>query len=244
MNSCVYEGSVFHGRKDAVDHAFSVPLFLVYLDLDELPALCENTPGWSQRRFAPTQFRRGDFLGDPALPLGDAVRKHVESVVGVRPSGPIRLLTQLRYWGLIFNPVSFYYCFAEDGESVEWVVADVTNIPWRERHAYVVPFGDGTAHLDKQFFVSPFLGMDLDYTWHFDVPGDTLRFAMLCHRAERRVFEARLSMRRRPLEGASRAGIWWRHPWMSARTIVSIYWQAFRLRLKGAPVYAHPSGPR
>lgn len=242
MKSCVYQGSVFHTRHTPVHHTFEVPLFLVYLDLEEVTALCESTLGWSQRRFAPTQFRRADYLGDPALDLADAVRKRVEEKTGKRPTGPIRLLTQLRYWGFTFNPVSFYYCFGADGVAVEWIVAEVTNIPWGERHAYVVPFGDGSAELDKRFFVSPYLPMDLIYRWRFNAPGEYLRFEMACDREGERVFDAELAMRKRPLAGASWAGIWRRHPWMSARTVASIYWQALRLRRKGVPLFAHPSG--
>ncbi len=240
MKSCVYEGEVHHTRYGPQRHAFRVPLFLVYLDLDEVESICEETVGWSSRRFAPTRFRRADYLGPADRSLADAVRDRVEGAHGVRPQGPIRLLTQLRYWGVVFNPVSFYYCFDAAGESVEWIVAEVTNIPWRERHAYVVPFGDGTMRLDKAFYVSPYLPMDLEYHWRFDPPGESLRVGMGCRRGEERVFDASLGMRRRPLRGATRAGVWWRHPWMGVRTLASIYWHALRLRRKGARAYPRP----
>ncbi len=241
MRSCVYEGSVHHARYEPCHHAFRVPLFLVYLDLDEVSEVCERNRGWSDQHFAPTQFRRSDYLGDPELELAEAVRRKVASSVGTRPTGPIRLLTQLRYWGFVFNPVSFYYCFAEDGVSVEWIVAEVTNIPWRERHAYVVPFADGSAQLEKEFYVSPYLPMKLDYQWRFGVPGEHLDFSMRCVRQGQPVFDASLSLARRPIAGATRCGIWLRHPWMSVRTVASIYWQAFRLRRKGVPMYPHES---
>ena len=72
------------------------------------------------------------------MPLADAVRDLVEERTGARPAGPIRLLTHLRSFGHCFNPVSFYYCFDPAGERVEAVVAEVTNTPWGERHAYVL----------------------------------------------------------------------------------------------------------
>ncbi len=241
MNSCVYEGHVFHARHAPERHAFRVPLFLVYLDLDEVETICDETLGWSSRRFAPTRFRRADYLGPPERGLADAVRDRVAAQCGARPEGPIRLLTQLRYWGVVFNPVSFYYCFDPAGERVEWLVAEVTNIPWRERHAYVVPFGDGTMRLDKAFYVSPYLPMDLQYEWRFEPPGPSLAVGMSCLRDGERVFDASLAMTRRPLRGATRAGVWWRHPWMGVRTVAAIYWQALRLRHKGARAHPRPA---
>ena len=105
---------------------------MLYLDLDELPALFDGYAFASARRRALAEFRRSDHLGDPALALSEEIRALVGARTGVRPQGPVRLLTNLRYFGLCFNPVSFYYCFEDDGQSVAAVVAEVTNTPWLE----------------------------------------------------------------------------------------------------------------
>jgi DUF1365 family protein len=114
-------------------------MFMVLLDLDELPRCFDGRLLWSARRPALAWFRRADYLGDPGTPLARAVRELVAERTGTRPEGPIRLLTHLRYFGHCFNPVSFYYCYDRDGERVQAVVAHVTNTPWGERHAYVMP---------------------------------------------------------------------------------------------------------
>ena len=74
------------------------------------------------------------------MPLDSAVRDLVLERTGraARP-GPIRLLTHLRYFGYSFNPVSFYYVFDATDTRVETIVAEITNTPWKERHAYVLP---------------------------------------------------------------------------------------------------------
>ena len=87
---------------------------------------------------APAWFRRADYLGDPAVPLDQAVLDLVEERTGRRPDGPVRLLTSVRTFGHVFNPVSFYYCFDRGGEQVQAVVAEVTNTPWGERHTYAL----------------------------------------------------------------------------------------------------------
>ena len=67
--SCVYVGWIRHRRFEPVEHGFRYPLFLMYLDLDELPAALDGHLAWSARRPAIARFRRSDFLGDPGRPL-------------------------------------------------------------------------------------------------------------------------------------------------------------------------------
>ena len=138
MKSAIYTGTVRHRRLKPAGHAFSYKVFMPYLDLDELPALLDRVPAWSARRPALARFRRSDFLGDARRPLKEAVYDRVEEVTGERPCGPVRLLANLRYFRLIINPISCYYCFAEDGETLRFLVAEVTNTPWGESHSYVL----------------------------------------------------------------------------------------------------------
>ena len=168
--SAVYEGWVRHRRFEPVEHSFRYRFFLTYLDLAELPGVLDPFPLYSARRRAPARFRRADYLGDPARPLDECVRDVVADAGAPRPAGPVRLLTGLRYLGHSFNPVSFYYCFDPTGRRVEAVVAEVENIPWGERHAYVLERGDreGTVlvdELEKNHHVSPLMGMDQTYSF-------------------------------------------------------------------------------
>ena len=137
--SCLYEGSVRHRRHGTPRDELHYRMFMVYLDLDELPECFDGRLLWSARRPALAWFRRADHLGDPRTPLAEAVRELVAERTGTRPEGPIRLLTHLRYFGHCFNPVSFYYCYDATGEQLSAVVAHVTNTPWGERHSYVLP---------------------------------------------------------------------------------------------------------
>jgi hypothetical protein len=129
VNSCLYEGTIRHRRRGPLDE-FNHRLFMVCLDLEELPGLFDGRLLWSARRPAPAWFRRSDYLGDPHTSLADEVRSLVAERTGGWPDGPIRLLTHMRYFGQCFNPVSFYYCYDTAGERVMAVVAEVTNTPW------------------------------------------------------------------------------------------------------------------
>jgi uncharacterized protein len=250
-SSAVYEGWVRHRRFEPVEHAFRYRLFLMYLDLDELPEVLDPFPLFSARRAAPARFRRGDYFGDPRRPLAECARDAVETASGRRPSGPVRLLANLRYLGHVFNPVAFYYCFDAADKRVEAVVADVNNIPWGERHPYVLGRGsrEGAVlaeELDKRLHVSPLMGMDQTYSFRATEPGPSLVVQIESRPREGggKAFDATLSLRRQELSAARLSRLLARYPAMSLQVVAKIYAQALRLRLKGARGFPHPEGAR
>lgn len=249
--SAVYEGWVRHRRFEPVEHSFRYRLFLMYLDLDELPGVLDPYPGWSARRRALARFRREDFIGDPARPPAECVRDAVEAETGRRPAGPVRLLAGLRYLGHSFNPVSFYYCFDSAGARVEAVVADVRNIPWGERHAYVLARGhrEGpvlSEELDKALHVSPLMGMDQRYSFRATEPDARLAVHIESRPREGdgKSFDATLALRRRELSRPLMARLLARYPALSLQVVARIYTQSLRLKLKGARYFPHPDGSR
>jgi DUF1365 family protein len=158
------------------------------------------------------------------------------------------MLTHLRYFGHIFNPVTFYYVFDSAGEKAETIVANITNTPWGERHSYVLDARDnvGTGQdkhfrFAKSFHVSPFLDMDMEYDWRFSEPGDVLRVQMINWRQGTRLFAANLDLKRRELDGGSLARMLLCYPPITLKAVAGIYWQALRLCIKGATFYPHPA---
>jgi uncharacterized protein len=247
--SCLYEGSIRHRRSSPRDE-FSFPLFMAYLDVDELPGVFDASRLWSARGPALAWFRRGDYLGDPATPLRAAVADVVMQQTGAAAEGPIRLLTHLRYFGHCFNPVSFYYCYDAAGEQVTAVVAHVTNTPWGERHAYVMAADERSDHgtttvltgrFAKALHVSPLMGMDHTYDWHLSEPGERLSVHIRSTRDDGAcAFDATLSLRRRALTSAALRRALLRYPALTMRLTARIYTHALRLRLRGASYHAHP----
>ena len=248
MDSCIYEGRVRHTRSKPATHQFNYRLFMMYLDLDELPAIFENRWFWSASRPALARFRRSDHLGPSDRPLVDVIRDLVERQTGNRPRGPIRLLTNLSYFGYCFNPVSFYYCFANDGETLEYIVAEVNNTPWGERDTYVLNcqhngLTESSWRFDpaKKMHVSPFMPMDIEYDWMMTSPADRLSVYMANSENGVRVFDAALILNRKNISSWSLAGVLLRFPLMTAKIIFAIHWEALRLWLKRCPVYTHPA---
>ncbi|MBI3296520.1 MAG: DUF1365 domain-containing protein [Elusimicrobia bacterium] len=245
MNSALYAGRVRHRRLTPAPHAFSYSVYYLLLDLEELPRLLEDCPFFSTRRPAPVRFRRADHLGDPAEPLEESVRSLVQERLGRRPEGRIELLTQPRTWGVGFNPVSFFYCYDSVG-TLDAVVAEVSNTPWLERHCYVMDArgrsaGSLSFEFKKEFHVSPFIPMEIDYRWSFSRPGAALGIHMENRQDGVLSFEATMGLRRRPLDSRTLAAALAEFPFMTAKIVTAIYWQALLLKLKGAPFFTHPA---
>jgi DUF1365 family protein len=240
--SGIYEGTLRHRRFEVTEREFSHQMALAYIDLDELPGLLggrlvERLPGL-------LRFRRRDYLGPEGVPLDVAVRDAVEQELGFRPAGPVRVLTQLRSFGVCFNPVSFYYCFEPGGERLDAVIAEVTNTPWGERHRYVLRADDESVvegGFDKAMRVSPFMGMDQRYVWRLKEPAETLSVHIENRGSEGELaFDATLAMRRHELTAASVRAFTRRYPLASLRVLALIYGHAIGLRLAGVPAHPHP----
>ena len=247
MKSAVYEGRVRHRRFEPVENRFAYSVFMVWLDLDELDTVFAGRWLWSTKRAAPLRFRREDHLGDPRVPLPEAVRDLVQEQTGLRPSGPIRLLTNLRTFGYLMNPVSFFYCYDAD-EQLEAIVAEINNTPWGERHCYALAVQDaeqkGRAlrfRFGKAFHVSPFMPMEQQYDWRFMPPGDHLLVHMENHEADRRPLDATLTLTRHPITGRRLARTLLRYPFMTGKVVAAIYWQALKLWWKRVPFHSHPA---
>lgn len=252
MNSCLYEGRVRHRRFEPRSHEFSYRLYLMYLDLDELPQLFDRFWLWSARRFNLAWFNRADHLGDPRQPLAEAVREMLYERTGVKATGPIRLLTHCRYLGFGFNPTSFYYCYDRDGKRVENIIAEVNNTPWGEQYCYVLTEADNVAreraaarHKQyrpvKDFHVSPFMPMDIDYDWRFSQPSDRLTVHMQNFVDSRKLFDATLDLDYRPMTSMNMARVLLQYPVITIKVVVAIYYQALRLMLKRTPFFDHPA---
>lgn len=237
FQSAIYKGEVFHRRFVPKNHTFSYKVFLMWLNLDEIELLNTSVKGFSSESWAPIRFKRQDYYGDPSKPLKQCILEKMTELAGQEMQGDIYLLSQMRTFGFYFSPVNFYYLQQHDG-TFSHLLAEVSNTPWNERHYYLVDLAK-QEDSEKQFHVSPFNPMDMQYKWAISQPQDILQLSLSCHK-ESKHFVASLNLSKIEMNSKNLFNVVVSIPNMAIKTVFGIYWQALKLFLKGVPVYPHP----
>lgn len=244
MQSAIYRGSVRHRRKTPGQHHFQYQVFMVYLDLAEMDHVFDGSRLWSCSRPTLAWMRREDYL-DGHGKLDTEVRQRVEDETGSWPTGPIRVLTNLRYFGFIINPITVYYCFEEDGKHLQALLLEVTNTPWKEKTVYVLPCDPNRRKqrisFEKSLHVSPFMPMDMTYRWYSNTPDARLAIHLENYQAREKWFDATLALQRVEITGSTLRSTLLQHPFMTLKVVSAIYWQAAKLYFqRRASFFRHP----
>jgi DUF1365 family protein len=260
--SCLYQGMLRHRRFEPIEIGFRYPVRFLYLDLAELDDAFGDSRLWSIENRAPARFLRTDHLGPANEPLDASVRHLLKTRMGWAPAGPIRLLTQPRVFGFLWNPLSLYYCFEADGQTLTALVAEVKNTPWGEHHCYVLDLttrdSDQSSEArarrrstSKSFHASPFMEMAMQYEWRVRTPGRTLTLSILSEHSNRppsknREYgapysQADLVLNRREIDPGSLRSTFWQSPLVPLRTRLAGYWQAWRLVWRRVSISKHPN---
>ena len=236
MKPALYIGSIAHRRRIPVVHTFQYPFFMWFLNLDELDQLPSVGRWFSTKRWAMSRFNRPDYYGDSEVPLADAIRSRMEELTGEPVTGQVCGLLNMRTLSVYFSPVNFYYGYDDKGDFSHFL-AEVSNIPWNERHQYAHYVGGGALTPDhpKEFHVSPFNDEKQHYSWTLEKPGPNLSVQLDVSDSRGHIFTAQLGLNRHPLNLQSIRAQILKKPAMTMSIIAGIYWQAFNLFRKGVP---------
>ena len=241
MRSHLLEGTVRHRRARPFVYTLEHDVYYIALDLDELDEVPRRIRLISRNRRNLLSFRDGDHLDPPAVDLRAAVREHLRAG-GVEPDGwRITLITNLRVFGYVFNPASFYLCRDASGD-LQVVIVEVHNTH-HERHLYTLSRpADGSgfvASMDKDFYVSPFIETTGQYTVRVRDEPTRLRISINHDQDEGLLLHASIDLARRPLTDRTVARMLVHHPFVTQKTIGLIHWHALRLWRRGAPFHRH-----
>lgn len=245
----IYTGWVRHRRYSPKAHDFQYPLAMLMLDLGAVRETFAKSPFWSQERFNLISFKRKNYIQtaegeEQSITL--AVAEHIKKQTGESFSGRIVLLTHPRYLGFVMNPVSFYFCYADN--RLVHIVAEINNTPWDERFTYVLtpePVDALKPHtvsfdFDKKFHVSPFMPMDMQYQWRFSLHLDKINIHMLLKQQDDTVFDATMQAVQQEFTAKSMLRLPLVYPVQTVLVAVRIYWNAFLLYIKGVKFLNHP----
>lgn len=236
LNSGLFIGKVRHRRFTPVKHQFLYSLFMAAIDLDEVDTLAKGVAGFSRKKWGLACFYHQDYL-DGRRNTKQAAQAKLQELTGEQLSGKVVALCQLRYLGLYFSPVNFYYLYDEQGEW-RYLLAEVSNTPWNERHYYAVP-SEQHWQQQKAFHVSPFNPIAQQYSWKVK-PLTDKAFVHLSVARKAREFDATLVLEKRPFSSKTLSLLLAKTPIMTVKVVFLIYWQALKLWIKGAPFYSHP----
>ena len=254
----LFKGTVTHTRTSPIAHQFQYSFFQIWLDV-ERPELIDNiSPFWSSKKHNLVRFNRHHYLpnnDNKTQSLHQSICKKIQQQTNKHFQGKAYLLANLSYWGYCYNPVSFYFCYNPNGK-LEFILSEIHNTPWGERFTYVHDISSSVNKtssqrenkandklqfkFDKQFHVSPFMPMDLQYDWQFQTAKNKILISMNLHQKEQSIFNATLNLQGEELSSYQANKLPFNYPFMCFKVLFSIYWNALRLWFKGVTFFDHP----
>jgi uncharacterized protein len=244
-NSALYVGQVTHRRLRPRKHALRYRTFALLLDLDELPDLAARSRLLSHNSFNLFSFYDRDY-GSGATPLREQIEGHARQVGLDLDGGSIRLLTMPRILGYAFNPISLYFCHGRNGELLA-ILYEVNNT-FGQRHSYFIPVEAAAAgpirqSCVKQFYVSPFMAMDMVYEFTVTPPREKVSIAIVERDRQGVVLTATQAQDRVALTDAALARVFFSHPLLTLKVVVGIHLEALVLWIKGLRLQIRPPPP-
>jgi DUF1365 family protein len=243
MKSCIYKGRVSHHRYTPRAHAFTYSLFMMYVDLEELPTLFNKYLLWAVNKSNLASFHSKDHHGEEPN-LADSIRSLVFEKTGQKADGPIRLLTHFRYFSYVFNPLSMYFCYDSSDKTVTHVVAEVMNTPWKEQHCYVLSNKQRdqiiSASHNKEFHVSPFMNMNMEYRWKIHTPDNHMNINIENWTQDEKVFDASIYLQKKEINSKNLRNVLLNFPLMTLKITAMIHFEALKLWIKGIQYVPHP----
>lgn len=241
------EGEVWHRRNRPASNEFTYHISHVWIDPDRPNELTDRHRLWSSTHMAPGRFRRSDYGLEPTGSLVGQVRSELTTVLGYRPTGPVRMLGQARRWGWMFNPITLFLAWHTDPDVPVGAVAEVTNTPWKERTHYPVPLANvgsrqWRSDFDKTLHVSPFLDEDFGYRLLITdrEPDLEVRLDVVRPDCDEPIVETAMRVTRSEPTSAALTRTLTRGALSTRIVSLGIHLQAARLAAKGVPFVPHP----
>lgn len=236
--------TVTHARRGSLRHAFRYGTDYLLLS----PEHARGSGLFSRNRWNLLSVQDRDHGGPRGAGTGAVWARDQFSRAGLllQKGDTLALLTQPRLLGHWFTPVSFWLVLRDD--ALLAAIAEVNNT-FGQRHSYLCrPPGDGpitpqdTIRAEKVFHVSPFQDVAGEYRFNFALSPDHAALRISQRNGDEGL-DAAMAGPLRPLTSRGALAACLRRPGGSLRVLALIYWNALRLKLKGARYRRLPPPP-
>lgn len=240
LNSCLYETDVMHCRIRPKRHQFNSSLFMFYLDLDEIDRL-ENVSkliGHNKNRIY--NFMDKDHFDLDGTTIKEKVLNYLQDKVDTESIKKIMLLTNLRTFGYVFNPVSFYFCFDLQNKPV-CVVPEICNTFREIKPFFIKDIEEGKntfrSQQKKNFYISPFVSVDMPLDFKVRIPDEQLNIQIDDYDEQGKFLYATMSGRKVQLTKRNLILYSLKFPFVTLKIISLIHFHALLLWLKKVPYF-------
>lgn len=246
ISSCIYAGQVMHHRFKPARHRFIYQVFSMLLDLEELDTLNKRLKLFSLNRFNLFSFHERDHGDGSSRPLVNQIRDALRSQGLNLGQGKVKLLCYPRLLGYVFNPLSVFYCYDEQGQ-LGAILYEVSNT-FNQKHRYLIPVNQPDDSIIRQscpkaFYVSPFIGMEARYHFRMQPPDKQVAVCIRETDKEGALLHASFTGKQRPLSDSSLLKTFARYPLMTLKVIAGIHWEALHIWRKKIPLQPRPAPP-
>ncbi len=240
INSSIYECTVMHSRRELTENKFYYRYFMFFIDLDEIDTLASKLSLFSRNRFNVFSFRDRDHLAFEKPGVKENILRYLEENGVKEKIGRIMLLTNVATFGYNFNPVSFYFCYDNEGTPL-CVVPEVGNT-FGELKPFFIGKEDFngerfTSRMQKNFYVSPFIQHDVYFDFRLTPPNEKLNIEIDDYKENRKIFITRLNGQKKPLTDLNLFIYSLKYPLVTVKVIAAIHWQAVKLLIKKIPYF-------
>ena len=231
-NSKIYTGKVIHRRFKPKEHYFKYSVFSLLIDLDELEDIQKEISIFSYNKFNIISFFDKDHGERDSSSLKDWVYSNIKTL-GIEEEVKIKLLCYPRIFGYVFNPLSIFFVYDKNSKLIA-ILYEVKNT-FGEQHTYVFKTNDETViqnNCKKQFYVSPFIEMNCEYSFKILKPEEQLSVVINQSDEEGKLLFASQDGIAQEFNNKNLIISFLSHPLMSFKVIAAIHYEAFKLWIK------------